>query len=124
MEKSMDNKRREQLEAIETLSEYNERVVKNIPILIRELSGKRLDDTDKFQSSILSAINWEIQVLNATLEVINENMEKISKEEFNDSVVNLNRALETHDDSRLVESFEGILNELKKLDKAIKETLV
>lgn len=120
----MDNKRREQLEAIETLSEYNERVVKNIPILIRELSGKRLDDTDKFQSSILSAINWEIQVLNATLEVINENMEKISKEEFNDSVVNLNRALETHDDSRLVESFEGILNELKKLDKAIKETLV
>ncbi len=120
----MDNKRSEQLEALNTLSEYNERVIKNIPILIRELSGERLEDTDKFQNSILSAINWEIQVLNATLEVINEGMEKISKKEFNDSVLNLNRALEVHDDSKLVEAFKGILIELKKLDKVIKETLV
>lgn len=30
------------------LLEFNERLVKNMNIIVKELSGKRLDDTDKF----------------------------------------------------------------------------
>ena len=37
-------------------------------IISKELSGARLDDTDIFLEGILKAINWEIQVLNGTVE--------------------------------------------------------
>lgn len=66
----MEDNRKEQIEALEVLLEFNERLVKNMNIIVKELSGKRLDDTDKFLKSIVDAINWEIQVVNGTLEVI------------------------------------------------------
>lgn len=44
----MEDNRKEQIEALEVLLEFNERLVKNMKIIVKELSGKRLDDTDKF----------------------------------------------------------------------------
>lgn len=44
----MEDNRKEQLEALEVLGEFNERLVKNMKIIAKELSGSRLDDTDKF----------------------------------------------------------------------------
>ena len=55
----MDN-RKEQIEALETLSNFNKRIIKNIPILADELSDNRLEDTDKFCKSTIDAINWEV----------------------------------------------------------------
>ena len=73
----MEDNRKEQIEALEVLLEFNERLVKNMNIIVKELSGKRLDDTDKFLKSIVDAINWEIQVVNGTLEVINDGEERL-----------------------------------------------
>ena len=53
----MEDNRKEQIEALEVLLEFNERLVKNMKIIVKELSGKRLDDTDKFLKSIVDAIN-------------------------------------------------------------------
>ena len=78
----MEDNRKEQIEALEVLLEFNERLVKNMKIIVKELSGKRLDDTDKFLKSIVDAINWEIQVVNGTLEVINAGEERLDKEAF------------------------------------------
>ena len=78
----MEN-RAEQKEALETLVEFNERLIKNMTIIIKELSGERLDDTDKFLNGIVSAINWEVQVMNGTMELLNEGKTRIDKEEFN-----------------------------------------
>lgn len=75
----MEDNRKEQIEALEVLLEFNERLVKNMNIIVKELSGKRLDDTDKFLKSIVDAINWEIQVVNGTLEVINDGEERLDK---------------------------------------------
>ena len=72
----MEDARKEQLEALEVLAEFNERLVKNMNIIVKELSGERLDDTDKFLKSIVDAINWEIQVVNGTMEVLNDGKEK------------------------------------------------
>lgn len=60
----MEDQRREKVEALEVLVEFNGRLVKNIGILVKELSGNRLDDTDNFLQSIINAINWEIEVMN------------------------------------------------------------
>lgn len=44
----MEDNRKEQIEALQVLTEFNGRLVKNMSILVKELSGERLDDTDNF----------------------------------------------------------------------------
>lgn len=119
----MEDKRREQAEALGTLAEYNDKVVKNIKILIKELSGKRLDDTDKFQNSILEAINWEIQVVNATLDLLNEGKERVEKDIFNARVTALAAAVQTKEDAQIAEAFSTLLPELVRLGAAAEEVL-
>ena len=113
----------EQKEALETLGEFNQRLVKNMHIIIRELSGKRLDDTDKFLSSIVNAINWEIQVMNGTMELLNENKQRINKERFNSKIIELDGALQSKDDVKLMKAFSDILPYFIVLGNAIEEVL-
>lgn len=119
----MDDKRTEQIEALQTLAEYNKKVLKNIPILIRELRGERLDDTDKFLTAIVNAINWEVEVLNATLDVINEKEEKVSKEKVNDKILTLSDALKSQNENAQAEAFEQLVPELEIIEKAISEAI-
>ena len=44
----MEDNRAEQIEALQVLEEFNGRLVKNMEIIVKELSGERLDDTDSF----------------------------------------------------------------------------
>ena len=55
----MEDNRAEQIEALQVLEEFNGRLVKNMEIIVKELSGERLDDTDQFLKGIVDAINWE-----------------------------------------------------------------
>ena len=97
----MEDARKEQLEALEVLAEFNDRLVKNMNIIVKELSGERLDDTDKFLKSIVDAINWEIQVVNGTMEALNDGKERVNKESFNAAVVALSRAIGENDDAKM-----------------------
>lgn len=119
----MEDNRAEQIEALETLVEFNDKVIKNITILVKELSGQRLDDTDKFQDSIINAINWEIQVLNATMDVINEGKERIVKEAFNGKVTALGEAVKSKDDQKIADAFNELKPELEKLGAAAREVI-
>ena len=115
----MEDKRAEQIEALATLAEYNEKVLKNIPILVRELRGERLEDTDKFLTAIVNAINWEVQVLNGTLDVLNEKEENVSKENVNQKILALSDALKAKDDKAQAEAFEQLIPELELIEKTI-----
>ena len=53
----MENTRIEQLEALETLIEFNSRLLRNLPTIISELSGNRQEDTDNYLKTIIDAIN-------------------------------------------------------------------
>lgn len=119
----MEDSRAEKIEALETLVEFNDKVVKNIGILVKELSGQRLDDTDKFQDSIINAINWEIQVFNATMDVINEGKEWVAKEVFNEKVVALGEAVKAKDDQKIADAFNELGPELEKLGAAAREVI-
>ena len=48
----MEDNRAEQIEALQVLEEFNGRLVKNMEIIVKELSGERLDDTDQLLSLI------------------------------------------------------------------------
>lgn len=121
--KIMEDNRKEQIEALDTLTEFNDRLVNNMQIIAKELSGNRLEDTDKFLKSILDAINWEIQVVNGTMEVLNEGKERVNKETFNDAVVALNDAVKENDDAKMAEAFTAIIPVFENLGKSAKEVI-
>lgn len=119
----MEDNRKEQVEALEVLTEFNERLVKNMTIIVKELSGERLEDTDAFLKSIIDAINWEIQVVNGTLDVINEGTERLNKEAFNSAVVSLSDAIGAKDDAKMAEAFKAIIPVFEQLGVAAKEVI-
>lgn len=119
----MEDNRKEQLEALEVLGEFNERLVKNMKIIAKELSGSRLDDTDKFLKSIIDAINWEIQVVNGTLDVLNEEKERLNKEDFNVAVISLSNAINDNNDTEMAEEFRKITPVFEQLGVSIKEVI-
>lgn len=119
----MEDNRKEQIEALEVLLEFNDRLVNNMAIIIKELSGKRLDDTDKFLQSIINAINWEIQVFNGTRDVLNEGGQRIDKEVLNEKIVALSRAIEENNDAKMAEEFKNVIPVFEELGKAAKEVV-
>lgn len=119
----MEDNRAEQKEALETLVEFNGRLVKNMNIVIKELSGERLDDTDKFLKSIVDAINWEVQVMNGTMELLNEGKERINKETFNQRILDLGAALKEKDDAKEAEAIRNLLLEFENLGTAAREAI-
>ena len=119
----MENNRKEQIEALAVLEEFNSRLVNNMHIIVKELSENRLEDTNKFLKSILDAINWEIQVVNGTMEVLNEGKERVNKEVFNDAVVALSDAVKANDDKKMAEAFTIIIPVFENLGESAKEVI-
>ena len=119
----MEDIRTEQKEALEVLVEFNEKLVHNMKIIVKELSGARLEDTDKFLKGIVDAINWEIQVVNGTLDLLNEGEERLNKETFNNSIVALSGAIAAKDDCRMAKEFENVIPVFEQLGKAAKEVI-
>lgn len=117
----MEATREEKIEALQTLMEFNPKVIHNIKIIIKELSGARLDDTDGFLKDILNAINWEIEVLNGTMDLLNEDKERIDKEHVNSCIVNLGNAIAEKEDAKIAEAFEKLLPELEQVQKSAEE---
>ena len=119
----MEDNRKEQAEALEVLQEFNDRLIKNIGILIKELSGSRLDDTDKFIKGIVDAINWEVQVMNGTMDLLNEGRERISKEEYNEKLTEFSSAIASKNDARMAESVGALIPLFERLGSAAKEVI-
>lgn len=121
--KIMEDNRAEQIEALEVLAEFNERLVHNMEIIVKELSGERLDDTDKFLKSIIDAMNWEIQVVNGTMGLLNEDEERVDKVAFNDSIVALSAAINQKDDAKMAEEFKKVIPTFRQLGESAKEVI-
>ena len=111
----------EQLEALETLAEFNDRLIKNLPTIISELSGNRQTDTDQYLKNIIDAINWEISVTNSTLAILNNEHTRIDKETFNQKMLTLNSAISTKADSEIAAALENLIPYFKQLGAAVKE---
>ena len=121
--KIMEDNRAEQKEALEVLVEFNERVLKNMRIVVKELSGARLEDTNKFLKGIVDAMNWEIQVVNGTMELLNEGKERINKEEFNTAVLKLGDAIKSDEDAAMAEAITELIPVFENLGAAAKEVI-
>lgn len=119
----MEENRAEQVEALEVLIEFNGRLVHNMEIIVKELSGERLDDTDAFLKSIIDAINWEVQVVNGTMGVLNEGKVRLDKESFNAAIIALSEAINQRDDARMAEEFKSVIPVFRQLGESAKEAI-
>lgn len=119
----MEDNRAEQIEALQVLEEFNGRLVKNMEIIVKELSGERLDDTDQFLKGIIDAINWEIQVVNSTMQVLNDGKVRVDKESFNADIVALSEAISAKDDAKMAEEFQRVIPVFKQLGESVNEVI-
>ena len=119
----MEDNRQEQREALETLVGFNQKLVKNMNIIVKELSGKRLDDTDQFLKGIVDAINWEVQVVNGTMSLLNEGKIRIDKVDFNTKIIALDEAIKAKDDKKMADAIEVLVQEFENLGAAAEEVL-
>ena len=119
----METNRMEQLEALETLSQFNDRLLKNLPTIVAELTEGRQPDTDTYQKSITDAINWEITVMNATSDLLAEGNTAIDKEAFTQAILALNSALSSKVDSEIATAFQNLIPHFEALGAAAKEVI-
>lgn len=119
----MENSRSEQMEALKTLEEFNGKLVGNMKSLVNELSGNRLDDTDKLLKTVIDSLNWEINVVNLTMEVLNDGKTRVDKDDFNKSVSALSEAISSGDDYKMANQFREVIKVFEGLDVAIKEVV-
>ena len=117
----METNKMEQLEALSNLADVNDRLLKNLPTIIGELSGKRQADTDAYLQNILDSINWEISVTNSSLNLLNEDRVRIEKDVFNHKVTALSEALSTKDDSKIAAALQALVPCFEQLGNAAKE---
>ena len=119
----MEEMRIEKMEALQVLADFNGRLLQNLPILVKELLGEKLEDTDKFQKSIIDAINWEVEVVNCTLDILNADEENINKESFNSGIMELSEALKLGDDNRIADAFQNLIPIFENLGKIVEEVI-
>lgn len=119
----MEKQIAEQKEALETLIEFNERLVKNMNIIIKELSGARMDDTDAFLKGIIDAMNWEIGVMNGTLSLLNSGEERIHKAQFNEKVITFGKAIENKNDSEMADAIRNLIPEFQNLGETARAVI-
>lgn len=113
----------EQKEALETLTEFNQRLLKNMNIIIKELSGERMDDTDEFLKAIIDAMNWEIGVMNGTMSLLNNEKIRINKETFNEKAIKLATAVQNKKDNEIADAIKLLIPEFENLGNAAQEVI-
>ena len=69
----------------------------------------------------MQALNWEIQVVNGTMELLNEGKKRIDKEAFNTKIAALGAAIAAKEDGAMAKQFEEVIPVFEDLEKAAEE---
>lgn len=119
----MDELRKEQLEALETLVEYSPKLLNGIDTSAAELGGERKEDTDGYLRLVIDGINWELSIINSCLDLINEGETRIDKSLANAASVRFSEAFASGVDARIAESLKNdirpLIENLTAASKAI-----
>lgn len=102
----MENIREQQLEALQVLLDYSPKLLRGMKNVIAELRGGRQPDTDEYVRSVINGMNWEIEVLNGTLSLINEDSIRIQKEEANRLFVGFGETFNRKNDEEIASAME------------------
>ncbi len=98
--------REQQLEALLEAYNYLQKLLPSTEAIVAELRESRQADTDEYLNVIVNGINWIIEVLNRTLDIVNEEEEIIEKPKINNGIIILSNAIKEKDDLKIADAFE------------------
>ncbi len=101
-----NNLLKQQMEALQELYNYNQKLMPAIQSLIEELRQEKKEDTDELLSIIINGINWIIEIMNRTMNLINEKEEFIEKERINEGIQKFASAIREKDDLKIADCLE------------------
>lgn len=102
----MEKIKEEQVEALRAVIDYNKRLLPALNEIVIELKEEQKEDTNEYLNHILKGVNWVIQVFNGTSTLLNQNENCINKEEINQSIIALNRQMNTNDNEAIANIIE------------------
>lgn len=118
----MDEYRQQQIEALQVAHEYSGKLMNGIKNVVNELDGVRLPDTDAYLDEIVKGLNWIIEIVNRTLDVINEKEVLVEKDTVNEAVKKLGDALAAKQDKQIATALrENILPFVELVQKVTAE---
>lgn len=95
-----------QMETLEEMLIYLEKLIPATESIIIELRDQRKTDTDEFFTAIINGINWTIEVLNRTMDIMNEDEAVIEKDNINDAIFKLGLAIREHNNINIADVLE------------------
>jgi len=116
----MEAAREIQVEALETLKGFNVKLMKALNEMVMELRGNEKEDTWDYMDYIFRSLNWELQVINGTLDVLNEKEVNVEKENLNATIGRVNDAYTRR---RMLELAQVMEAELLPFFKQLQERL-
>lgn len=120
----MEDNRLEQIEALQALVEYSPKLLNGLKSIAEELQGHRQPDTDEFLLTVIKGMNWEIQVLNGSMSLLNEKEILIDKEKANQLFVEFSGAYQRKNDADIARIVENQLTPFfEQLEKAAKSKI-
>ena len=103
----MEDMREQQKEALLTARDYIGKLLDAVDVVGVELSGEEQEDTKEYLDTILKGVNWTIEVLNRTIDYVNENEELIQKESVNDRMLHFSSVYESSNRQALNEALQS-----------------
>ena len=120
----MEDNRKEQVEALEALKDYNPKICKALKEIIPELRGEKKEDTQEYIEHIFRGVNWELQVINGPMELLNEKEQQVSKDSLNEMIVQVNDAYTSKEGEKLAQIIETeLLPFVERLESYIGKAL-
>ena len=120
----MEERERLQRNVLQELVAYSNNLIPALQIMIEELRGEDLEDTNAFLNDVINGINWEIEVYNQCASLLNEKSSYIDKKAMITAVKHLGISLSSGDKLLVADCLESdFLPFLNKLDLAAKLVL-
>lgn len=107
---TMEDIRKQQIEALETIVEYVPKLAKAFETIATELKGEKAPDTDEFLKQAVEGLNFVIEMFNATMSLLNEKEELFQKDVIEEKVKAFDQAYQEKNDAKIAASIEdGII---------------
>lgn len=103
----MDEIREQQIEALKMGCEYIEKLIPAMKEIIPELRGLELPDTRDYLNQQMDGLNFVIDIMNATMPLINEKETVLIKDNMEEKVQKLNSALAARDNAKTADALEN-----------------
>lgn len=95
----MEDIRAQQIEVLEMVPGYVEKLVPAFQELVGELAGEKKDDTMDFLNQAIEGLNFVIEIFNATYDLINSDEELFQKDVIEEKIQAMDKAVGNRDDA-------------------------